>query len=128
MLVRGLTGQQNRETSESPQSEHRMLEFLYTLQATREAMLTEGPTAEEASILTQHATYIERLAERGVVELAGRTQNSDETSFGIVVFRAESAAAAEQTMLDDPAVMRGVPRGSLFPYRVAYRGSSIARR
>ena len=65
-----------------------MLEFIYTSQATRGAMLTEGPTAEEASILTQHATYIERLADQGVVELAGRTQNSDETSFGLVVFRA----------------------------------------
>ena len=100
-----------------------LLEFLYTVKPTRPAMLREGPTEEETSILAQHAAYIERLAQCGVVELAGRTQNSDETAFGIVVFCAESESAAKQIMHDDPAVQAGVMSARLFPYRVAFRGT-----
>jgi uncharacterized protein YciI len=97
------------------------LEFLYTIKPTRPAMLTEGPTDEESVILSEHAAYVERLAERGVVELAGRTRNTDETAFGIVVFQAKSEDDARQIMLDDPAVKHGVMTAELFPYRVAFR-------
>lgn len=103
-----------------------MPEFLYTIRPTRPTMLVDGPTDEETSILTRHAAYIERLAADGVVELAGRTQNADDTAFGIVVFRADSEAAARRIMLDDPAVKYGVMAATLFPYRVAYRGTRPA--
>jgi uncharacterized protein YciI len=88
-------------------------------------MLSEGPTDEESAILSQHATYVEQLTRQGVVELAGRTQNADETAFGLVVFRAKSETAARQIMLDDPAVKHGVMTASLFPYRVAYRSAGM---
>ena len=100
-----------------------MPEFLYTVRPTRPTMLVDGPTDEETSILTRHAAYVERLAADGVVELAGRTQNADDTAFGIVIFRADSEAAARRIMLDDPAVKHGVMAAALFPYRVAYRGT-----
>lgn len=100
-----------------------MLEFLYTVQATRPQLLTEGPTDEESQILTRHLEYLEDLAQRGVVELAGRTQNNDETSFGIVIFRAENEDAARALMHDDPAVRHGIMRATLFPYKVTCRGS-----
>ena len=98
-----------------------MLEFLYTVKPTRLAMVTEGPTEEESAVLAQHAAYLGGLAERGVVEFAGRTTNGDETTFGLVVFEAESDAAARRIMLEDPAVRHGVMTASLFPYRVAFR-------
>lgn len=91
------------------------------LKPTRLAMLTDGPTGEESSVLSQHAAYIEELAGRGVVELAGRTQTADESTFGLVIFRAESEKVARRIMQDDPAVRHGVMTASLFPYRVAYR-------
>ena len=87
-------------------------------------MLSDGPTDEESSVLTEHARYIEALAMQGVVELAGRTQNTDATAFGIVILNAASETAARQIMLDDPAVKEGVMSASLFPYRVAFRSSS----
>ena len=62
-----------------------------------------------------------------MVELAGRTQNADETAFGLVVFRAESETAARQIMLEDPAVKHGVMTASLYPYRVAFRSSGTNR-
>jgi len=99
------------------------MEFLYEIRPTRPAMLTEGPTEEEAAVLSDHARYVERLAEQGVVELAGRTQNTDETAFGIVIFRAPGEAAARAIMLEDPAVKHGLMSAVLFPYRVAFRSA-----
>jgi uncharacterized protein YciI len=98
-----------------------MMEFLYVIRPTRPAMLTDGPTEAESEILTRHARYVEDLAARGVVELAGRTQNADETAFGIVIFHAESKAVARRIMDDDPAVAERVMTATLFPYRIAFR-------
>ena len=42
----------------------------------RPAMLTEGLTPEERAAVAGHVTYLERLAEAGVVLLFGRTQTT----------------------------------------------------
>lgn len=59
------------------------------------------------------------LTRRGVVVLGGRTLDSDPSSFGIVIFRAGSQAAAEGIMRGDPAVSAGIFRAELFPHSVA---------
>ena len=51
--------------------------------------------------------------------LAGRTQNTDLSSFGIVIYNAENDEQANDVMKNDPSVMQGVTRGYCFPYRVA---------
>jgi uncharacterized protein YciI len=96
-----------------------MKEYLYTIKPARLEMLTKGSTPEEETILAQHFAYLKELAEAGVVILAGRTQNIDESTFGIVIFRAESEEAAQGVMNNDPAVKNGVMRPKLYPYRVA---------
>ncbi len=58
------------------------------------------------------------------MDLAGRTQNTDDRAFGIVVFRAEDGPGARRIMDEDPAVLRGVMSAELFPYRVAFRGAA----
>ncbi len=94
-------------------------QYLYTIQPTRAAMLSEGTTPEEAQIVGQHFAYLKALTDQGIVILAGRTLNTDESSFGIVIFNAASEEAAREVMLDDPAVRQGVMRAKLYPYRVA---------
>ncbi len=94
-------------------------QYLYRIQPTRLAMLTEGPTPAEAELVSRHFAYLQQLMEQGGLILAGRTLNSDETSFGIVVFLAGSEQEARQIMENDPAVREGVMRASLFPYRIA---------
>ncbi len=96
-----------------------MPQFLYRIQPTRLAMLTEGLTAIEERVIDAHFAYLRALAARGTVVMAGRTLNDDETTFGIVIFVAESEAAALETMRNDPAVKGGVMRAELFPYRIA---------
>lgn len=70
------------------------MQFLYRIRPTRAAMLSDGPTAEEQTLVGEHFAYLQGLTERGVVILAGRTLNTDESSFGIVVFNAASEEAA----------------------------------
>ena len=96
-----------------------MRQYLYRIQPTRLEMLTQGPTDEEASILSDHFKYLESLTKQGVVLVFGRTQNNDASTFGIAIFRAESEDAARMIMNNDPAVKKGVMRAELFPYKVA---------
>ena len=53
-------------------------------------MLTQGPTLEEERIVSAHFTYLKDLAEQGIVLLAGRTLNTDESSFGIVIMEEQT--------------------------------------
>ena len=94
-----------------------MSQYLYRIQATRLEMVTREPTDEEASILSDHVNYLEDLTREGVVLVFGRTQNNDSSTFGIVIFRAESEDAARSIMNNDPAVKKGIMRAELFPYK-----------
>jgi uncharacterized protein YciI len=82
-------------------------------------MVTQGPTDEEASILSEHSNYLESLTKQGVVLVFGRTQNNDKSTFGITIFRAESDEAARSIMSNDPVVKGGIMQAELFPYKVA---------
>jgi uncharacterized protein YciI len=96
--------------------------FLYTTRPSRLGMLTEGATEEEASIVSAHFDYLKGLAAQGVLLLAGRTQDADATTFGIVLFRAAGESEARAMMENDPAVSHGVMLGELHPYRIAILG------
>jgi uncharacterized protein YciI len=96
-----------------------MAQYLYRIQPTRPDMLSEGATAEEEYVVDAHFNYLKGLMERGVVILAGRTLNTDQSSFGIIIFRADTEEAAQAVVANDPAVKRGVMRAELFPYRIA---------
>lgn len=96
-----------------------MSQWLYRIQPTRAAMLTEGPTPEEADVVSRHFERLKDLTEKGVMILAGRTLNTDVSSFGICIFEAEDESAARKIMEADPAVVAGVMRAELFPYRIA---------
>ena len=98
--------------------------YLYKIQPTRPDMLTSGPTAEEDQVVSDHFDYLERLVNDGVVLLAGRTLNTDYSSFGIVIFRAVTLDAAQKIVADDPAVHWRVMRAELYPYRIALLGKS----
>jgi uncharacterized protein YciI len=82
-------------------------------------MLVDGPTPHEAEIVSQHFAYLQNLTRQGIVYLAGRTLNTDPSSFGIIIFQAESDESARAIMENDPAVRLGVMRAELFPYRIA---------
>jgi uncharacterized protein len=101
-------------------SEVRPLEqFLYRIQPVRHDMLTKGANEIESRIISDHFNYLKRLTDNGVVILAGRTQNTDYSSFGIVLLKAETIEAAREVMLNDPAVKNNVFRAELYPYKTS---------
>jgi uncharacterized protein YciI len=97
-----------------------MNQYLYKIQLNRIEILTEGPTDEEAKALSGHAEFVNDLADKGVVLLAGRTQTIESNGFGIVIFVAESEEAAQAIMAQDPAIKNTVMNAELFPYRIAF--------
>lgn len=96
-----------------------MAQFIYRIQPTRLGMLSSGPTEREAEIVAEHFAYLKQLTETGPVLMAGRTLTVDERTFGLVVFSAESEAAAAAIVAGDPAVQHGVMQAELLPFRVA---------
>ena len=96
-----------------------MNQYLYFLKPTRLGMVAEGPTPKEAETVSRHYAYLEDLTEKGIMILVGRTQNSDESTFGIAIFEAEDESAARMIMEADPAVRAGVMCADLYPYQIA---------
>ena len=96
-----------------------MKQYLYRIRPTRPDMLSDGATETEEAVVAQHFAFLKELLEKGRLILAGRTLNTDPSSFGIVVFTAEDEGDAKSTLENDPAVKNGVMTGELFPYRVA---------
>ena len=96
--------------------------YIYVLNLTRPAMVSEGPTPEELKTTHAHFNYLRDLANKGTVLHAGRTQPMGAKTFGIVILEAESEAEARQIMTEDPAVKNGIMTAELFPYRIALVG------
>jgi len=94
-------------------------QFLYTLTPARSDMLNGGLTDRETEIIGIHFDYLSGLFEKGVVKLAGRTTNTDASSFGVMIFEARDEAAAHRIMANDPAVKENVLVARLFPFRIA---------
>jgi len=100
-----------------------MEQFLYRLTPTRPDMLRAGLTDGENAVIATHFAYLSDLKDKGVVKLAGRTTNTDASSFGVMIFEAENEEAARLIMANDPAVKGNVLAAELFPFRIALMGN-----
>ncbi len=102
-------------------------QWLYRIQPRRKDMLKKEPTEREGRLIGEHFAYLKDLTEKGVVLLAGRTLNTDASSFGIVIFLAKDEKEAGRIFESDPAVKGGVFRGEVYPYGVALVGESVLK-
>jgi uncharacterized protein len=96
-------------------------EYIYIARQTRSDMLSGGLTPHEEQVMSEHLGYLRDLADQGVVILFGRTQTSDEDTFGLVILRADSEGSAREIMENDPAIKEEVLSAKLYPYRIAGR-------
>jgi uncharacterized protein YciI len=96
-----------------------MQEFIYVIRPTRDDMLASGLTAGEQRTMGEHFAYLQKAMTEGKVLLAGRTQTTDTSGFGLCIFRAADLPAANAFTSADPAVAAGVVRAEVFPYKVA---------
>jgi uncharacterized protein YciI len=100
-------------------SEKETLQFLYHFDPVRPELVTEPDawTEEDVRIGKAHFAYLNQATEEGIVLLAGRSQ--DGIGPAIVIFEAESEAAARHFMENDPFVAGGLMRASLHPFKAA---------
>ncbi|MFF2485011.1 YciI family protein [Microbacterium sp. NPDC058062] len=100
-----------------------MAQWLYRIVPSRPEMVADA-TPDEQRIVGEHFAYLVALRDRGVLVLAGRTQETEGT-FGITIFEADDEATARGIMKADPAVAAGVFVASLHPYRIAVARDSL---
>ena len=80
------------------------LQFLYVIRPTRIEMLSDGATAEEEAIVSEHFAYLQDLTREGILILAGRTLNTDGKS---------------GAFLEDPPKLSGRPTPAAEPSELA---------
>jgi hypothetical protein len=96
-----------------------MQQFITILKPTRPEMLSEGPSPFEEQTVSDHFDYLEKRVKKGIVLLAGRTLTEDEHTFGIVIFQAEDMKSAKDLAANDPAIINGVMRAEVLPFRIS---------
>ena len=94
-------------------------QFLYKLKLVPRLLASAAWSDEDNAVVAEHFDRLKALHEEGVLILAGRTLNEDNSQFGIVIFKAATGDIAKQLMNSDPAVVKGIMTATLFPYRVA---------
>jgi uncharacterized protein YciI len=93
-------------------------QYIYRLKPADPEMLTRNPSPEEAEAVHFHYEYLKQLAVIDRLILMGRTTTQDESTFGVVIFEADSDEDALRIMNNDPAVQGGVMQAELFPFKV----------
>lgn len=96
--------------------------YLYKIQPVRPGMLLDGGTEVEQGVISEHAQYLKAQVDQGIGQIVGRTTNTDYTSFGLMIFQAESDEHAQEILDNDPAIAQRVMRGEVYPFRVVFNG------
>lgn len=94
-------------------------QFLYMLKLVPELLDEKNWTERETAIIGEHFCALEKLIEEDKLIMAGRTQNMDDTTFGIAILQVDTEEEARYLMENDPAVAKKVMTAELFPYKVA---------
>jgi uncharacterized protein len=76
-------------------------------------------TKDDNAVVEKHFARLKEAADRGEVILAGRTAESLDKTFGILVFEAKDQEAASEFVKEDPAVAAGLFTAELHPFSVA---------
>lgn len=91
--------------------------FIYVVRPARSGMVVEGPTQEEGAVLDAHFGYLQSVGTRQRSMVFGRVDRLDPSTFGVVIFSAESIEEARDIMEHDPAVQHGLMTATLDPFR-----------
>ncbi|MCA0176583.1 MAG: YciI family protein [Proteobacteria bacterium] len=97
----------------------KMKTFLYMLRLVPRLHAEAAWTEADRRAVGVHFQHLKAATDAGTVVLAGRTDEALATTFGLVVFEAADAAAAEEFMKADPAVVAGVMTAELHPFSLA---------
>lgn len=94
-------------------------QFLYKVTLSKKYHKDANWTEKDKQLVGEHFERLKKATEDGKVILAGRTDEANDKTFGIVIFYATDEAEAKEFMLSDPAVKAGIMKATLHPYNVA---------
>ncbi len=100
-------------------SEPKPKEFLYKVTLAKKYHDEKSWTDVDRQTVGAHFQRLKEANEAGKIILAGRTDETNDKTFGIVIFYANDEKEALEFMLGDPAVKAGIMEATLHPYRVA---------
>lgn len=93
--------------------------FIYVLHLIPRLMDDQAWTKDDEHYVSDHFDRLKKDTAEGIVLLAGRTSQTDETGFGIVIFQANSLIEAQDYMANDPAVLNGIMTAEVHEFRLA---------
>ena len=102
----------------APQGQARE-QYVYVLQVAPAFQKEASWTDTENAVVAQHFERLVRATQSGQVILAGRTEEPLDRTFGLVIFEADSEAAAREFMQSDPVIIAGLMTATLHRYAVA---------
>lgn len=76
----------------------------------------ETMTEEESEIMSKHFLYLQEKLREGKLIIAGPVTTGE---FGLSVVETESEEEAREMMNNDPAVLAGIMKPTMYPYRVS---------
>lgn len=100
-------------------TEPKKKEFLYRVNLAKKYHDDKNWTDKDKQTVGEHFQRLQKAHEEGKIILAGRTDEANDKTFGIVIFYANNEAEAKEFMLGDPAVKAGIMEATLHPYNVA---------
>lgn len=101
--------------AQSPYAPAKAQQYIYMLRVSPHLQDQSKWTDKEKAAAARHFERMKKAAAEGKVILAGRTTESLDKTFGMVIFE----AAAKAFMDGDPAVLAGVMTATLHPYPAA---------
>lgn len=93
--------------------------YIYVLKLIPRLNNSDNWTKKDEELVDMHFDKLKKDKERGIVILAGRTENTDDQGFGIVIFYSKNFDDARKYMQDDPAVKGKVMTAEIYKYRLA---------
>jgi uncharacterized protein YciI len=93
--------------------------FLIELMPVRGMVTVNAPTADEKTLLGQHAAYMQKLLDDQLLLVAGPSV-TDHDAIGIAIVQAPSADDARRILNNDPSVKGGVFKGEVRPFRLSF--------
>lgn len=94
-------------------------QFIYVLRLVERLHDENAWTDADKKTVGAHFAHLKAATAEGKVILAGRTLESGDKTFGLVIFEAADEAAAKAFMASDPAVVGKVMTATVHPYQVA---------
>jgi uncharacterized protein YciI len=106
-------------TESSAQAVAANKQYIYVLRLVPRLHDSTAWTDRDNTAVSKHFARLQEATQKGKVILAGRTEESLDKTFGIVVFEAENEENAKHFMQTDPTIVAGVMSATLHPYSVA---------